>query len=499
MLKPKQVKPIDIREIFTILRKRKWMIIIPVIIITAMAYVATYFIPPKYESSTIVFIDRPANVSSELERILGGTNRRETREEQYSKQLAIQTELTSHNYMVRLIQDLHLDDDPEIAREAAKKREANPEVSLEQIKFNLLVGKLKDDISVKFQGQDQIIIRVESKSPILARDIADHLTKILEEEKIKDEMQKVLDNQRFNDIQLQKTEQYYKLAIDSLNDAKGRLSKLQLPESIASEENRLDIISTIDKISLDIDDLKQEKSNLNSRLKEFDLGNKRFKYTDSIVELRTTIDGLVASYANMMEKYTWNDQNIININIRLNDNNRYLENAINNSVEEQYKTLPKNEVDLLKRSFVIQESMDILNSKKKRLQQTLDKINERINKIPELESEIDELTNRVEKTRDYRDAFKAEETTVEMLTERAKDRTTYKVLEPAKLPLDPYWPNKRNILIIGFALGLVFGGACVFLFELLDNSFKRVEDIEEELGIEVIATIPKIEKYQINR
>lgn len=499
MLKPKQVKPIDIREILTIIKKRKWLIIIPVIIISVIAYVGTYFIPPKYQSSTIVWIDKPSNASSELERILGGNNRRETRDEQYNKRLALETELTSQAYMLRLIQDLNLDDDPLIAREAAKMRETNPDIPLEQIKFNLLVSKLKEQISVGFHGTDQIIITVESESPRKARDVAAHLTAILEDEKTKYEMQKILDNQRFNDQQLQKSEQYYQLAIDSLNAAKSRLSQLQLPENIASEENRLDIISTIDKLKLDNQDYQGEKSAIDVQLRNLGLDNIRLKYTDTIVELRTNIDGLISSYASLMEKYSWTDQNVINVNIRLNNNIKSLESMIEASIENQYASYPNAQKDLLKRSYIIKENIDIINSKQNKCEQTLKKIDDRINTVPILESEIAELENQVDDNRRYRDAFKSEETTVGILSERAKERTMYKVVEPAKLPLEPFWPNKRNILIIGFAMGLVLGGAFVLLFELLDDSFKRVEDLEEELGLPVIATIPKIDKFQLNR
>ena len=183
MLKPKQVKPIDIREIFTILKKRIWMIIIPVIIVTAMAYGATYFIPPQYQSSTIIWIDKPSNVSSELERILGGTTRRETRDEQYNKRLAIETELTSQGYLIQLIQNLNLDDDPDISRDAAKMREENPDVPLEQIKTNLLIQHLRESISVGFHGTDQIVINVVSEDPRKARDIAAQLAEILDKGK----------------------------------------------------------------------------------------------------------------------------------------------------------------------------------------------------------------------------------------------------------------------------------------------------------------------------
>ncbi len=499
MLKPKPVQSLDIREILSILIKRKWLVIIPVILVTAIAYGSTYFMAPKYESMTIVWIDRPSNVTADLERILGGTNRRESREEQHNRRLALENEITSQGYLYQLIQNLNIDDDPEISREAAKLRETNTSISLEQIKFNLLVEKLKEQISVSFHGSEQIKIKVESESATMARDIAEQLPKILESEKSKYEMEKIMANRRFTGLQLEKTEQIYQKAIDSLNDARVRLSKLQLPENISSEENRLDILSTVDNIELEMDDYENEQKSLSRQLREFKLSSLKIKYSDTLIELRTTIDGLIRNYVSMMEKYTWNDQNVININIRLNDNNRLLENTIQSAIEKEFASYPENQKTLLVRNFIVRENLDILVSKKKRLEQSLNNIDGSINQIPKLESEILELENQVSDYRKYRDAFKTEETTVGILSERAKERTTYKVIEPAKLPLEPFWPNKRNIILIGIVLGIALGGAFVFLFELLDNSFKRVEDIEEELGVEVIATIPKIEKYQLHR
>ena len=45
-------------------------------------------------------------------------------------------------------------------------------------------------------------------------------------------------------------------------------------------------------------------------------------------------------------------------------------------------------------------------------------------------------------------------------------------------------------------LGLILGAAAVFIVEMYDNSFKRVEDIEEALQLPVLATIPKIERLK---
>lgn len=497
MTDEKVTKPLDLREIVSIVVRRKWLIILPLVLITIVSYSATYFLEPQYESSTIIWIDKPSSVSRELLSIVG--ERRETREELQGRLLALETEITSKNYLLQLIRDLKLDEDPDITRAAYKAREKANDYSLEQIRDNLLVERLRGQITVSFHGWDQIKIRVTSVKPALARDMADQLARILEREKAKYEMEKILDNQSFTDMQLKKTEYYYSLALDSLNAAQARLSRLQLPANITSAENQAAISTAIEKTQMERADYARELGALKSRLEEFKISNTRLRYTDTIIDHRTTIDGLVATYGNMMERYALNEQSVIDVNIRLNTNIRQLESVITDEVAAQYASYPENQRQLLTRYFIVEENLDILSSKEKRLRQPLDEIEQRVMLIPQLESEIAELQSRVDNARQYRDAFRSEEQTVSILSEQARERTKYKVIEPAQLPLEPFWPDKRKIIIIGFILGLVLGGGFVFLTELFDNSFKRVEDVEDALGIPVLATIPKIEKLKALR
>jgi capsular polysaccharide biosynthesis protein len=83
---------------------------------------------------------------------------------------------------------------------------------------------------------------------------------------------------------------------------------------------------------------------------------------------------------------------------------------------------------------------------------------------------------------------------VAILSERARERTKYKIIEPARIPLAPFWPDQRKIMALGVLLGLIVGGAAIFLVEMFDHSFKRVEDVQEVLQLPVLATIPRIEK-----
>jgi succinoglycan biosynthesis transport protein ExoP len=68
-----------------------------------------------------------------------------------------------------------------------------------------------------------------------------------------------------------------------------------------------------------------------------------------------------------------------------------------------------------------------------------------------------------------------------------------KVIDVAKEPKYPVSPNKKkNVAIAGF-LGLALGAALIFLLEMLDYTFKKPEEVERQLGLNVIGVVPKFE------
>jgi len=140
---PSQGKTINFREIIAVVFKHKLLIILPVIIVSAIAYGSSFMIHPQYRSSAIIWIDTPSNLSRELIEIMGDRRMQEGRDSNRRKLLALENELKSQGYLFELIRDLKLDNDPDISRAAARMREKNPDFSLEQIKFELLVNKLR--------------------------------------------------------------------------------------------------------------------------------------------------------------------------------------------------------------------------------------------------------------------------------------------------------------------------------------------------------------------
>ena len=64
------------------------------------------------------------------------------------------------------------------------------------------------------------------------------------------------------------------------------------------------------------------------------------------------------------------------------------------------------------------------------------------------------------------------------------------VVDKAELPGAPVSPSLTRNLFLAFALGVAAATGAVWLIELLDDTFKSVEDIEERLRLPVLGVIP---------
>jgi capsular polysaccharide biosynthesis protein len=64
------------------------------------------------------------------------------------------------------------------------------------------------------------------------------------------------------------------------------------------------------------------------------------------------------------------------------------------------------------------------------------------------------------------------------------------VISPANVPVSPIKPNKVFNIEIAFILGLMIAILLAFLLEFLDNTIKTVDDINQVLGLPVLAVIP---------
>ncbi len=65
------------------------------------------------------------------------------------------------------------------------------------------------------------------------------------------------------------------------------------------------------------------------------------------------------------------------------------------------------------------------------------------------------------------------------------------LLEPARLPLEPFAPEKKNILLLSIFMGMALGIGAAILMEYLDLTLKSVEEIEDALELPILGAVPR--------
>ena len=73
---------------------------------------------------------------------------------------------------------------------------------------------------------------------------------------------------------------------------------------------------------------------------------------------------------------------------------------------------------------------------------------------------------------------------------------TFRILDPAVLPIEPVGAPRWKIILLGIIAGIA-GGACIVIFlDMMDKSIKSIDTLKD-LGIPVIGMIPRIQNVEV--
>jgi len=198
-------KSFELSDLWTIAWKRKWLIIVPLVLISISSLFGSYLITPEYQSSVIIWLGNSMRLSDQLRRIVGDAGNVLGDERHRTEELrSLQNEVTSSPYIKQLIDNLKLGDDPALDRKVKKAEPSRSDLSPDQIKFELLLNDLRSRIAVSFAGWDQVKIAVLSTDPVKAKDMAQNLGEILMAENMKQEQGSARQSEEFTYGQLEK-------------------------------------------------------------------------------------------------------------------------------------------------------------------------------------------------------------------------------------------------------------------------------------------------------
>lgn len=145
----------------------------------------------------------------------------------------------------------------------------------------------------------------------------------------------------------------------------------------------------------------------------------------------------------------------------------------------------------------IEKEYELAKTEMETLEQSLKANQRKIRELNNKEYQLRVLEREVEANRQLYDLFltRSKETNISQDMQKLQS-TVGRIVETALAAYTPYKPKKKQIVLIGLALGFLFSTLLAFLLEHIDNTLKDSEDVEQKLGLPLLGTVPKIKVHK---
>jgi succinoglycan biosynthesis transport protein ExoP len=489
----------SLRDIANVFSKRKWLVVIPLVLVSLIGWGGSYLMTPEYESFAIVSIDTRVQLSSALTGLLGIDQRYTGYGNRQADELrGVFNELISSYYVSQLSEQLKLGDDPKLTEKARKVAAVQPNMTLDQIKIIMLQDELADRVRVGLAAEDQVKITVQHPSQSLARDVANTLGEIFITERQKQEMASIRSSQNFSDVQLQKYEKQLQDKIAEKTSFETGVMRSQLDAAIISPTNRAEIRAEIDRTGNDVEEyFRAEKDALTNLEQKSSLPLDRLTVRESkpLKDARNELSQQLAQIGPLMTRYAWNDPQIINFKLKQSSLMSTIEQENRRLTSDQYGNQTEEVRAQLIALFNARANSDHATAKKVNLQAAFDQLVNKVSVGPEYQARLDRLNREIAQLTELRDRFRSqqESSTISQALLQDVSASKYRIVEPAKVALQPFKPNRTKIIAMAVVLGFALGLGAALLAEFMDTSFKKVEEIQSHLGLPVLGVAPRIE------
>jgi polysaccharide chain length determinant protein (PEP-CTERM system associated) len=128
------------------------------------------------------------------------------------------------------------------------------------------------------------------------------------------------------------------------------------------------------------------------------------------------------------------------------------------------------------------------------LTETIRLYQQRVENTPKREQELFSLKRDYDNIKSSYDSLVERKLEAEIAVnmEKKQKGEQFRIIDHAVLPQKPVSPDMRKLFVFSVAAGLGIGAGLIFLLDFMNSTLKQPKDYETELGLVVLATIPKL-------
>jgi polysaccharide chain length determinant protein (PEP-CTERM system associated) len=470
-------------DIVVMIRRRFWIIVLPVVLFGAIAMAILDQIPNKYRSDTLILVI-PQRVPESYVRSTV-TTRIQDRLQSISQQLLSRTRLE------RIIRDLDL-------YQAERQRMAMEDV----------VERMRGDIRVQMDKGDAFRVSYTATTPVMAQKVTQQLASLFIEENLRDREMLADATNAFLDTQLEdarrrlveQEKQLEQYRVQHAGELPSQLqSNLQVSQNLQTQMQGL-----IDSMNRDRD----RRLVLERMLLETESAPVVTAPTNQEKSPAAQLEALQQTLASLEARLKPTHPDVITTKSQIRDLEAKIAANPELAAGVREPSIVTGELARRRRLESLKAEIQTLDlqladkeSRRRDFQTQIADYETRIAAVPARESELASLTRDYETLqRMYTDLLaKREQSKVAANLERRQIGEQFNVLDPARLPERPFSPNRPLLLLAGMAAGLAFGVGLAGLLEFRDTTLRSDADIRATIALPLLGELPVIQTLSERR
>lgn len=479
---------IDLRHYWFIILRRKWWGIAIIFLITLGSVIyALLFVRPYYEASSTIQVLPSRLLNSSVRQVTSGVSDAVDYRE-------LQRKILSTDYLLQVVQRLDLAKDERAVAAAKGLQAKNPVVSFDELIQRVIVDNLRKNINViLISGSMLFQITVKSEMPEPAYQIVKTLTDIFIDESKKNELRGIRGVREFSNEQLAIYQQKVDETEEKLRRFKERLASSQAKNVGLSTENVARLRELVSTSEMSIAERRRRLVQLEQRLPA---PTTRLLWNDDpdLARLKAQIDAKMEDFKKSARMTGLQNNYEITFNNDIGLLRQDCQRLLTGLIARLYPQLNVDEQQAVLEYQLGQSDLYILGTRASLASEILNNFVNLAAAEPADQLELQRLEDEVAKNRRVYNLFfeQSRGTQIEEALQNSDANFKYLLIEPARIPINPVGGSKRQFVSLSFLVSLIVGIGAIFGLELLDQSIRSVEDVEQYLQLPVWGIIPRV-------
>jgi polysaccharide chain length determinant protein (PEP-CTERM system associated) len=499
-LEEQSPESIDIQHYLGIVRRRHFHFLIPLFLAWAVVWGASWVLPPRYLSSTLILVEQPTmpkdyvtpNVTDDLQ----------------ERMQSITQQILSRTRLLHIIDQFNL--------YAGPRSNGSPDAKVDRMRKDIGIDLVRDER----QQITAFNVSYTSRDPHLAQAVTSELTNLFINENVEESTNQAKDNTKFLEGQLETarktlSEQEEKVRVfkaQHVGEMPGQLaSNLQILSGLQSQlQNEEDALNTARQQHVYLQSMVDQYRTLQGSSKTSDGTT-----TVGLPALDQELDKLKAQLADLSSHYTDRHPDVRNLKEQIAKTEKMRDQLVASMkakdaaphTEAQTDggdaTTSAGSTDPTQTSLLApiqgqlkSNQVEIANRERSiaALKVKMDEYQGRLNQEPIREQQLADLTRGYDQSKaNYDDLLKKKNDSAmatSMVMQQRGER--FQMIDPPSFPQKPDFPNRLKFCLIGLGIGLALGAAVAGVFEFMDDRMYDEKELKKQLPAEVMAEIPAI-------